>query len=198
MYADPDKRGRYVVWQNVNAPGYFPQGTQNNVIMVTATGAFGRRNELLSDQEMIEETLSVLREMYGPDVPEPLDIVVPRWTLDPLFRGSYSNWPLGALDQHHWNLGQPLGGGASWLHFSGEATSADAFGYVQGAWDQGLMAAKAIAACFGRDCPDATVYEAVTTCAQAETTIARRGVGRRTRGRSPRRHAVLPQKQKKK
>lgn len=196
MYADPDKRGRYVVWQNVNAPGYFPQGTSNNVIMVTATGDFGRRNELLSDGEIIEETLGVLREMYGADVPAPLDIVVPRWTVDPLFRGSYSNWPLGALDQHHSNLGQPLGGGESWLYFSGEATSAEAFGYVQGAWDQGLKAADAIAACLAGDCPDATVYEAVTTCEQTETTFTRRSVGRRTRGGAPRRHAILPQRQR--
>ncbi|CAK9780397.1 amine oxidase [Cutaneotrichosporon oleaginosum] len=199
MYSDPDERGRYMVWQNINAPGYFPPGA-NNVLMVTATGAFGRRNEQMSDEEIVEEALVVLREMYG-DVPAPLDALVPRWTLDPLFRGSYSNWPLGALDQHHSNLGQPLGGAQSWLHFSGEATSADSFGYVQGAWDQGIRTAEAIVACFAGDCPDATVYEAVTTCEQDETTMSRRsvrGAGGRKRGGAPRRHAILPQKQKEK
>lgn len=161
--------------------------------MVTATGDFGRRNELLSDAEIIEETMGVLREMYGPDIPDPLDIVVPRWTIDPLYRGSYSNWPLGVLDQHHSNLGQPIGGGDSWLYFSGEATSVEAFGYVQGAWDQGIKAAESIAQCFNGSCPDATVYEALTTCAQAETVFTRRRVaGPRARGGSPRRHAILP------
>ncbi|BEJ14164.1 hypothetical protein CspHIS471_0313380 [Cutaneotrichosporon sp. HIS471] len=193
MYADPDKRGRYAVWQNINAPGYLPPNTANNVLMVTATGDFGRRNEHLSDAEITEEVLGVLREMYD-DVPEPKDIVVPRWTIDPLFRGSYSNWPLGALDQHHANLGQPIGGGNSWLHFSGEATSAEAFGYVQGAWEQGILSAEAITACLRGTCPNATVYEAVMTCEQTETTNKRRGMRGRGRGRSPRRHAVMQTK----
>lgn len=193
MYADPDKRGRYTVWQNMNAPGYLPQGTEQNVIMVTTTGDFARRNEHLSDAEITDEVVAVLREMYD-DVPDPIDIVVPRWSIDPLYRGTYSNWPLGAFDQHHGNLGQSIGGGQSWLHFSGEATSVEAFGYVQGAWEQGVLAADAVAACLGGNCPNATVYEAVRTCEQQETTVMRRGLGnkRPTRGGSPRRHAVLP------
>ncbi|KAL1409904.1 hypothetical protein Q8F55_003903 [Vanrija albida] len=188
VYADPDQRGRYAVWQNINAPGFFPQNTTNNIIMVTATDTFARRNEELSDDEIQGEAFAVLQEMYGADIPQPADILVPRWTLDPLYRGSYSNWPLGALDQHHANLGQPLGGGSSWLHFTGEAMSADSFGYVQGAWDEGINTAGVIAECLSGKCPAAEAFEALTTCAQTGTALARRGPatrrghGRRARG----------------
>lgn len=190
LYADPDERGRYAVWQNINAPGYFPTGTSTNVFMVTAVDDFARRNERLSDSEIQAEVMKVLREVYGDDISEPVDIVVPRWEADPFFRGSYSNWPLGSLDQHHENLRKPLGGGR--LHFSGEAMSVDSFGYVQGAWDEGLATAALVAKCLlHNDCPATEVYEALLTCPQQETTLTRRE-RKKSGGRSPaRRHGHL-------
>lgn len=141
--------------------------------MVTAIDNLARRNEELSDEEIQEETFAVLQEIYGPDIPSPADILVPRWSLDPLYRGSYSNWPLGALDQHHENLRKPVGSGK--LHFSGEAMSEEYFGYVQGAWDEGLKTAAVIGACLNdSDCPATEVYEALTTCEQAETQLRKR------------------------
>jgi polyamine oxidase len=187
MYADPDQRGRYTVWQNINAPGFFPQGTTANLVMVTAIDDFARRNEKLTDDEVKKEVYQILKEMYGNDIPKPTDILVPRWTLDPLYRGTYSNWPIGATDQHHDNLGAPVGSGNTWLHFSGEAMSAELFGYVQGAWDEGLNAATTVAACLGGKCPTVDVFEAVTTCAQTATEFTRRDVGTKRKGMLARR-----------
>lgn len=182
MYADSAERGRYTVWQNVNA---FINSTAN-VIMVTAVDTFARRNEGLDDAVIQEEAMGVLRKMYGADVPEPLDIVVPRWHADPLFRGSYSNWPLGVLDEHHANLGQPVVKGDAWIHFAGEATSYEAFGYVNGAWESGISTANAIGQCINKgDCPDAKIYDALKTCPQ-ESSLRRRGNG--SVARAPRRH----------
>lgn len=182
MYADSAERGRYTVWQNVNA--FINATSDANVIMVTAVDTFARRNEGLEDDVIQDEAMSVLREMYGDSVPEPLDIVVPRWHSDPLFRGSYSNWPLGVLDEHHANLGQPVKKGDAWIHFAGEATSYDMFGYVNGAWDSGINVANAIGQCINKgDCPDAKIYDALKTCPQ-ESSMRRRDVA----GRAPRRH----------
>lgn len=207
MYADKE-RGRYTVWQNVNA--FFPANTTAQVIMVTAIDAFARRNEDEDDATIQAEAVDVLRKMYGADVPEPLDIVIPRWHSDPLFRGSYSNWPLGVLDEHHSNLGQPVVLGEARLHFAGEATSYEMFGYVNGAWDSGLRTAAAIAECVhGPKCPDAPVYETLKTCEQVAEALEveleqeqpqrqqqQRGLRRNTSGgararlgaRPPRRH----------
>ena len=180
LYGDPDVRGGMAVWQNINAPGYFTQNTSSNVIMVTAVDQLARTFELLSDEEIQASAMKVLREMFGNDIPEPDDIVVPRWTLDPLYRGSYSNWPLGVLDQHHENLRQPVGNGR--VMFTGEAMSPDAFGYVQGAWTQGEETGGRIGKCLtGGACPDAEIYEALKTCNQAgseETGLRTRGVSR--------------------
>jgi len=190
MYADPDERGRYPVWQNINAPGFFPKNTTNNIFMVTTTDEIARRNEYLSDEELQAEIMPILREMYGADIPDPMDIFVPRWSLDPLYRGSYSNWPLGAMEEHHANLGQPITANGNWLHFSGEAMSDEMFGYVQGAWNEGINTAAKVAQCLLGKCPDATVYEALRTCAQEETDIKKRSVTLNKRKGSPRRHAI--------
>ncbi|WVR09269.1 hypothetical protein IAU60_006334 [Kwoniella sp. DSM 27419] len=166
----------------------FAMATYQKIFLMFPTQFWGdeqqaRRNEELSDEEIQEEVMQVLKEMYGDDIPQPDDILVPRWTLDPLFRGSYSNWPLGALDQHHSNLRLPVGDNR--VHFTGEAMSEEAFGYIQGAWDEGLSTAGVIAACLNGTCPDATAYEALKTCAQDGTVLSRRG--RRIQSRSPRR-----------
>lgn len=165
------------------SPSRSPQNTTQNLIMVTAIDDFARRNELLSDDEIKDEVFQVLQDMYGYNIPKPTDILVPRWTLDPLYRGSYSNWPIGALDQHHENLGQPVGHGKTWLHFTGEAMSEEMFGYVQGAWDEGLNTAGEVAECLAGKCPKDVVYEALKLCTQKSSTISKRHGGEGLQGK---------------
>jgi polyamine oxidase len=184
LYGDPEQRGRYAVWQNINAPGYIPQNTSTNVIMVTAVDDMARSNEKRTDAEIQAEAMQVLREMYGDDIPQPDDIIVPRWNSDPLYRGSYSNWPLGVLDQHHENLRQPVGNGR--VLFTGEAMSPEAFGYVQGAWLEGQSTGRGIGECIvNGDCPEVEIYEALTTCAQVSSAEAFKR--KRSMSRVPRR-----------
>ena len=74
---------------------------------------------------MKSEVLGVFRAMF-PDVtvPEPMAFFFPRWFQDPLYRGSYSNWPASLVPQHHTNLRANLGR----LWFAGEALSQKYFG----------------------------------------------------------------------
>ncbi|RUS13595.1 amine oxidase [Endogone sp. FLAS-F59071] len=144
LYADPTRRGYYPIWQNLNAPGFFPKHTKTNILMVTITDAESKRVELQSDQATQAEIMVVLRSMFGAHIPEPNNIIVPRWRQNPLFRGSYSNWPVGELTEHHDNLRAPVGR----LWFAGEACSSDYFGFAHGAWLEGIAAADEIARCF--------------------------------------------------
>lgn len=61
---------------------------------VTITGDESERIETMSDDEVKAEAMAVLRKMY-PDieVPEATGIYFGRWFSDPLYRGSFSNWP---------------------------------------------------------------------------------------------------------
>ena len=159
-YADPDVRGRYPLWKNLNAPGYFNGSELGYIFFVTQTEDEARRVSYMKKEDIKAEILYKLKEIYGNDVPEPLDMTVPLWDHDPLFRGSYSNWPIGYSDQHHWNLRQPVEDGK--LLFTGEAYSRESLGFIQGAWSEGKKTGKVIARCImSGDCPKSEVYKRI-------------------------------------
>ena len=88
--------------------------------------------------------MTILHAMYPSiSIPSPRAIFVPRWFSDPLFRGSYSNWPVGFDTASQDLLRTQVGG----LWFAGEATSFEAFGFLDGAYREGQRAGAAIAQC---------------------------------------------------
>ena len=48
-----------------------------------------------SKEEVMKELYQVLKDMYGEKAVPPEDILIPDWHTNPLFFGSYSNWPIG-------------------------------------------------------------------------------------------------------
>lgn len=140
LYADKE-RGRYPVWQSLDHVGFFPG---SGVVFVTVTGDYSLRIESMSDSEVQEEVLTVLRAMFPKqNIPAPLDFYFPRWHSDPLFRGSYSNWPASFFQQHHENVRANVGR----LFFAGEATSEKYYGFLHGAYFEGKSMAEVIAGC---------------------------------------------------
>lgn len=67
--------------------------------MVTVTDDESRRVEQKSDSEIKAEIMAVLQNMFGKEIPEATDILVPRWFSNRFYRGSYSNWPIGVDQQ---------------------------------------------------------------------------------------------------
>lgn len=78
LYADPNTRGWYPIFQSLSAPGFF-EGS--NIVFVTVLGPQSAHVENQSDEETKDEILAVLRSMF-PDahVPEPTSIMYPRWS----------------------------------------------------------------------------------------------------------------------
>jgi hypothetical protein len=69
--------------------------------------------------------MGVVRSMFpNVTVLEPTEFFFPRWHTNPLFRGSYSNWPPAFASQHLDNLRANV----DRLFFAGEATSRKYFG----------------------------------------------------------------------
>ncbi|KAI0632803.1 amine oxidase [Trametes polyzona] len=139
LYADPE-RGRYPVWQSLDHEKFFPGSG-----IVFVTGDYSVRIEALPDAQVQEEVLGVLRVMFpNATVPEPVAFHFARWHSDPLFRGSYSNWPSSFFSEHHENLRANVG---ERLWFAGEATSQKYFGFLHGAYFEGLDVATELAKC---------------------------------------------------
>ena len=76
-------------------------------------------------------------------VPKPAAMRRTSWSADPFARGSFSCPAVGATPEQRAALSQPVD---DLLFFAGEATSADAFGTVQGARESGQRAARDVGA----------------------------------------------------
>lgn len=66
----------------------------SNILVVTLTNGESKRVEAQSDQETLKEAMEVLRNMFGPQIPDATNILVPRWWNNRFQRGSYSNYPI--------------------------------------------------------------------------------------------------------
>eukprot|EP01018_Ginkgo_biloba_P036298 Gb_23549 [translate_table: standard] len=132
LYAD-DKRGYYTFWQHMeNAyPG-------SNILVVTVTNDESKRIEDQDHDQTKAEAMEVLRKMFGNDIPEAEDILVPTWWNNRFQRGSYTNYPIltGSNDFHE--IRAPIGP----VYFTGEHTSQKFNGYVHGAYLAGIDTAK--------------------------------------------------------
>ncbi|KAL3693588.1 hypothetical protein R1sor_007239 [Riccia sorocarpa] len=137
LYAD-DSRGYYPVWQHLERE--FPG---SNISFVTVTDDESRRIEQQSDDKTLAEIMEVLKSMFGPNIPEAEEILVPRWWSNRLFKGSFSNWPIGVSLHDFAQLQAPI----KRLYFGGEHTSALYNGYIQGAYFSGIDAAKEVVKC---------------------------------------------------
>ncbi|KAJ5889619.1 flavin containing polyamine oxidase [Penicillium tannophilum] len=150
LYASPTTRGSYPVWQSLSAPGFIQD---SNIIFVTLVHEQAYRAERQTDEQTKEEVMKVLREMY-PDItiPEPTAFMYPRWSTTPWAYGSYSNWPPSTTLEMHENFRANL----NRLWFAGEATSAQYFGFLHGAWFEGRNAGEQIAALLQDECANIT------------------------------------------
>ncbi|KAE8701619.1 Polyamine oxidase 1 [Hibiscus syriacus] len=102
-----ERRGYFTFWQHMeNAyPG-------SNILVVTLTNDESKRVESQSDEETLKEAMVVLRDMFGPEIPDATDILVPHW----------------------WNNRPPIGR----IFFTGEHTSERFNGYVHGGYLAGI------------------------------------------------------------
>ncbi|KAF2656312.1 polyamine oxidase-like protein [Lophiostoma macrostomum CBS 122681] len=146
LYASPTARGYYPVWQSLTPEGFLPG---SNILFVTVVGRESYRVEAQDDETTKAEVMAVLREMFpNITVPEPIDFMYPRWSLEPWAYGSYSNWPPGTTLERHQNLRANV----ERLYFAGEHTSAEYYGFLHGAWFEGREAGERIAGLITQNC----------------------------------------------
>ncbi|GAA0142031.1 oxidase [Lithospermum erythrorhizon] len=130
-----ERRGYFTFWQHMeNAyPG-------SNLLVVTLTNEESKRIEAQSDEETLREAMEVLRNMFGPDIPNATDIIVPRWWNNRFQCGSYSNYPIYVNRQLVHDIKAPVGR----VFFTGEHTSEKFNGYVHGGYLSGIDTSKAL------------------------------------------------------
>ncbi|KAL0377159.1 UNVERIFIED_CONTAM: Polyamine oxidase 1 [Sesamum calycinum] len=129
-----ERRGYYTFWQHMeNAyPG-------SNILVVTLTNGESKRIEAQSDEETMREAMEVLRNMFGHDIPDAVDILVP-------FGGTTASNGAAIVTtqftlivsssmtlRYKFSLQAPVGR----IFFTGEHTSEKFNGYVHGGYLSG-------------------------------------------------------------
>ena len=140
LYASP-QRGYYPVWQSLDHQDFLPG---SGIFFVTVVTEQSYIVDHQDDETTKQQILVTLRQMFGEDkVADPLAFFYPRWSTTPWAYGSYSNWPPGLTLEGHQNLRANTGR----IWYAGEATSAEFYGYLHGAYFEGQSAGAAVAAC---------------------------------------------------
>lgn len=129
-----DRRGYYTIWQQMDNtyPG-------SNILVVTLTNGESKRVEAQSDEDTLREAMDVLRDMFGPNIPDAIDVLVPRWWNNRFQRGSYSNYP---TISNNLQLVRDVKAPVGRIFFTGEHTSERFSGYVHGAYLAGIDSSK--------------------------------------------------------
>ena len=141
LYADPNERGYFPLFQSLDGPGFLPG---SGILFATVVSSQSYRVEAQNDETTKEQVLAVLRDMFGAEnVPMPIAFMYPRWSLERWAYGSYSSWPPGTSLEMHQNLRANVGR----LFFAGEATSAEYYGFLHGAYFEGQATGMQIAGC---------------------------------------------------
>lgn len=115
------------------------------VLIAFAGGSFARSLEGISEKEVVERVMKVLRRIYGNGIPNPDAVLRTKWASDPFTLGSYSTMPVGSKGSDRTILAEPVG---KRLFFAGEATSQDYPATVHGAFLSGVREAERIAKIF--------------------------------------------------
>jgi lysine-specific histone demethylase 1 len=98
------------------------------------------QTETTSNEDLIAEATKVLRTVFGPTVPAPVEAVVTRWGQDKFSRGSYSYTGPNFQPDDYEVMARPIGN----LFFAGEHTCGTHPATVHGAYISGLRAASEV------------------------------------------------------
>ncbi|XP_045157077.2 uncharacterized protein LOC123523472 [Mercenaria mercenaria] len=124
-----DRHGESSVWYNMNS--VFPG---SNILQLALSGFEAETAERMTDAEVIESSMTVLRSMYpAANISGPIMFKKPNWQFDTTTLGSHSYWTTGFTYEDMDYLGMPEGH----LHFAGDYISQTNYGYVHTSYNSG-------------------------------------------------------------
>jgi len=123
---------------NFDLPKYLPG---SKILSFHVMGGTARAIESQPIDTTVAAALAVLHKDYGEEVVS--NVVASKvtdWSTNPLAFGSYSDWPLNYTEAEHAAMTAPH----KRVHFGGEHTTPDDYGYVHGAWKTGKKQAETL------------------------------------------------------
>jgi monoamine oxidase len=128
------QRGRFFQWFNCTSTTGLP------TLLALMAGDAAFSTESTPNDVLVSEATKVLRTLFGPQVPNPVESVVTRWGQDQYARGSYSYTGPNFQPDDYEVMAKPIGS----LFFAGEHTCGTHPATVHGAYISGLRAASEV------------------------------------------------------
>jgi len=139
-YTHPTE-GYFPSFQNLNLPKLLPG---SNILVATITGDEGKRLANLTDTEIQDEVMTVLRTIF-PEAPNPDGFLRNTWWEDPYSMSVWAGTNINAYPSLRRAFLVPV---QEKVYFAGEWAADKYNGYVHGAMYTGMEQAKAINDCF--------------------------------------------------
>ncbi len=130
-----EPKGRWNYWLN------YRTFSNENILLGLSVGDYALTADRMSDSEMVEDALEVLRNVWEGDVGTPTQVLATHWAEDPYTLGAYAFPQPGNRKSDFDDLGEPI---EDCLILAGEHTIFDYAGTTHGAFMTGVRAAKYI------------------------------------------------------
>ncbi|WP_425404363.1 flavin monoamine oxidase family protein [Hwanghaeella sp.] len=130
-----EPKGRWNYWLN------YRTFSDENILLGLSVGAYAPVADKMTDAEMTEDGLDVLRQVWGDDVGTPTQVLATHWATDPYSLGAYAYPRPGNSRSDYDGLARAV---EDCLFLAGEHTIFDYAGTTHGAYMSGLRAAEAV------------------------------------------------------
>ena len=134
-YTVAKETGRWPVWMN------YRTFSKEKVLMGLCMGDYAKKADLMSTEELMEDGLKVLKNVWEDDVGEVQNVLRTSWLNDPFTKGAYSFPRVDNSEEDFENLAESVD---NRLFFCGEHTDLEYLGTTHGALFTGIRAAKEV------------------------------------------------------
>lgn len=134
--------------------------SKENALLGWIGGKGAIEMEKLSDEQISEECMSILRRFLKMEIPDPIKFYSSRWNSNTLIRGAYSYTAKSTDRLENWEtkISAPIKFKSNSLLFAGEACHASYFSTVHGAFHSGMEQAENILKSINNSNSDISYY----------------------------------------
>lgn len=132
----PEERDKFNYFVNVKK--FNPHA---NALLTFAYADYARQTERMTDEEVTNEIMAHLRDIYGNDIPSPTHLLRTKWQSNENAFGAYSFTAIETEMQHFDDLAEAVN---EQLFFAGEHTEIEYFSTAHGAYLSGIREADKI------------------------------------------------------
>ena len=115
--------------------------TGKPILLCFTMGEYAKNQESLPDRAITSDIMSVLRNTYGQNIPDPIDAYFTKWASDKFSYGAYSFTAVGNTPETYYEISAPID---NLIYFAGEHTHENYPATIHGAYLSGLRAAKSM------------------------------------------------------